>query len=159
MNQVNLIVDCRVDNLRAMPPAMQARQGASFVALILNAPDDITDVYLRVSSNGGSSYLDFPCWATPNGDWRGRILGTAFPNVSAAEWYEIRARDADGNTTALGRGKCVVDAFSASDYEPPGGNPQERVIQTLLDETGAKHPIVAVQDELGEWTYKIGAAI
>ena len=159
MNLVNLIVDCRVYNLRAMPPAMQARQGASFVVLVLNAPDDITDVYIRVSSGGGTAYADFPCWATPNGDWRGRILGTAFPNVGT-EWYEIRARDADGGTTALGRGKCVVDVFSASDYEPPpDGKPHERVIQTLLDETGAKHPIVAVQDEYGEWTYRIGAAV
>lgn len=158
MNQVNLIVDCNVTNLHAPARTMQARVGASLVVHVLNAPDDVTDAYIRVSTGGGNGYFDFPCTRTPNGDWHCRILGTAFA-APGDEWYEIRALDAEGNATALGgRGKCVVDAFSANDYSgsQPGG---QHVIQTLLDERGAKHPIIAVQDEYGVWTYRIGEAV
>lgn len=157
MNQVNLIVDCRVNDLRSPTPPMKARVGSTFVAEVRNAPDDVTDVYFRVFNNGGSGYFDFPASRNANGDLRCVILGTAFFRAGT-EAYEIRARAADGSPTALGRGRCVVDVFSAQSFDPSPA-PGPIVIQTLLDERGARHPIVAVQDDSGEWTYRIGNEI
>lgn len=158
MNLVNLIVDCRVQSLHRETPTMQARLGSTFVLRAINVPDDVTDVTIRVSTGGGAGFFDIPCTQSPNGDWRAHIIGTAFASVGR-EWYEIRGRCSDGSMTALAKGACLIDGFSADTAQDIPLDPERRVVQTLLDESGAQHQIVAVKDEFGEWTYRIADTV
>ena len=156
MNQLNAIVDCNVRNLHNYLKSLQAFAGCEFVAVVYNAPDDITDLVLRVSTEKGQAFYDFPASRTPNGDWLVRILPTAF-RKPGTEWYEIRAKAADGYDTALGRGKVQVAPWSVGTAETLDA--RRRFVMTIADEGGAQHAIYAVQNDLGEWTYQISSAL
>lgn len=151
MNQYNAIIDlnpCRLGYLRS---PWSARQHSSFVARMLNAPDDVTDVFVRIFKPNNGGFFDIPATQNGNGDWTARVIGTCFPAVGDG-WYEVHGTDADGNPTSLGKGKCKVYPFSIGGNAILPGAPLS--VATLPDETGALHQIVAVQ--LGdEWTYKV----
>lgn len=150
MNQTNLIAYVDARHLGKPLPPMEARQFASFVLRVCGAPDDATDLFARVFKPDGG-YFDIPASRNGNGDWTARIIGTCFPNVGGG-FYELHATDADGNPTALGRGRAVVMPFSV------GGNaiqPGENVsVAVLPDQTGALHQVVAVNID-GEWTWEV----
>lgn len=156
MNQLNAIVDCNVRNLHNFLHTLQAFEGCEFVAAVYNAPDDVTDLVLRVSTAHGHGFYDFPASRSPNGDWIVRILPMAF-RESGVEWYELRAKAADGHDTALGRGKVLVGPWSVGTAETLDAN--RRFVMTIADEQGAQHPIYAVKNDIGEWTYQFASAL
>lgn len=151
--QVNLVVDADVRRLDAPLPPMRARAGCSFVLRIGGVPGDCAGVVVRVSTDGGEGFMDFPATCDANGEWTCRILGVAFRRPGA-EWYEVRAGDASGGDTAVGRGRCLVGEWSAGTARTLDA--RRRYVTTILDAGGAQHAIWAVQNELGEWTYRIG---
>lgn len=152
--QVNLIIDADVARLDAKLPPIRARVGASFVVQVRNVPGDCANVVVRVSTDGGEGFYDFPATCNANGDWTCRILGMAFRMVSVTEWYEVRATDADGNATAIGRGVVLVGPWSAGTAQTLDA--RKRYVMTLTDELGGQHAIWAVRNDLGEWTFQIG---
>ncbi len=151
--QVNLVIDADVARLDMPLPPMRARAGCEFVARVVGVPGDCSDVVVRVSD--GEAFWDFPASCDSNGDWTCRILGAAFPAGGGDGWYEVRAASADGEPTAIGRGRCTVSAWSAG--TAAALDARRRHVATILDERGGQHAIWAVLDDVGEWTYRIGA--
>lgn len=153
MNQVNAIIDVNVRDLHARIKTIHARVGAEFVADLYNVPDDCEDVVFRVSSDGG--FFDFPCRYSPSGIWTCRILGMAFRRAGW-EWYELRAVSCCGNDTALGSGKILIDEWSSGTATTLDA--RRRYVMTIADEQGAQHPIFAVKNDIGEWTFELADA-
>lgn len=152
--QINLVIDADVARLDTKLPPIRARVGCSFVARVHGVPADCAEVVFRVSVDGGEGFLDFPASANANGEWTCRILGVAFRMVSVTEWYEVRATDAAGNATAIGRGAVLVGPWSAGTAQT--ADARKRFVTTIFDETGSQHAIWAVRNDLGEWTFRIG---
>lgn len=153
--QVNLVIDADIRRLDAPLPTMRARCGAEFVARVCGVPGDCSGVVVRVSADGGEGFADFPASCDANGEWTCRILGAAFRRPGA-EWYEVRAISATGADTAVGRGRVLVGEWSAGTARTLDA--RRRYVTTILDEQGGQHAIWAVQNELGEWTYRLGPA-
>lgn len=151
--QVNLVIDADVTRLDTPLPPMRARCGAGFVARVHGVPADCADVVFRVSTDGGEGFMDFPATCNSNGEWTCRIPGLAF-RKAGLEWYEVRAMDSQGGETAIGRGRAVIGQWSAGTARTFDG--RRRFVTTIFDELGSQHAIWAVQNDVGEWTYKVG---
>jgi hypothetical protein len=149
--QINLVIDADVARLDAALPPIRARAACEFVARVHGIPADCAGVVFRISC--GRGFYDFPASCNSNGEWTCRILPVAFPRV-AAEWYEIRAVAADGQDTAIGRGRVLVGEWSAGTAGTYDA--RKRFVTTIFDEQGSQHAIWAVKNDIGEWTYKIG---
>ena len=149
--QINLVIDADVTRLDAALPPMRARAGCEFVARVHGVPADCMGVVFRVSC--GRGFYDFPASCNANGEWTCRILPMAFPRV-ASEWYEVRAESADGQSTAIGRGRVLVGEWSAGTAQT--FDARKRFVATIFDELGSQHAIWAVRNDVGEWTYRIG---
>lgn len=152
--QINLVIDADVARLDAALPPIRARAGAEFVARVHGVPADCAEVVFRVSTDGGEGFLDFPASCNANGEWTARLLPVAFPKAGAAEWYEVRAVAADGQDTAIGRGRVIVGEWSAGTART--FDARKRFVMTIFDELGSQHAIWAVKNDIGEWTYRIG---
>lgn len=152
--QINLVIDADVARLDAVLPPIRARAGAEFVARAHGIPADCAGVVFRISTDGGEGFLDFPASCNANGEWTARLLPMAFPKAGAAEWYEVRAVAADGEPTAVGRGRVIVGEWSAGTAQTYDA--RKRFVMTIFDEQGSQHAIWAVKDSVGEWTYRIG---
>lgn len=134
---------------------LQARFGSSFSLEVVDVPEDVSTVFVRVFRAAADAYFDCPATQNDNGDWNCYIIGTTFPDVGDAV-YEIHATDADGNPTSLGSGKVRIEPFSAGSSPIVQGS--EVSVATLPDETGALHQVVAVN--LGtaaepDWTWRV----
>ena len=152
--QINLVIDADVTRLDAVLPPIRAREGSEFVVRVHGIPMDCADVVFRVSVEDGDGFLDFPATCNTNGEWKARLLPMAFPKIGAGEWYEVRAAGADGQPTAIGRGRVIVGAWSAGTAQTYDA--RRRFVTTIFDEQGSQHAIWAVKNDVGEWTYKIG---
>lgn len=153
MENINAVISIRQTSVGTLLRTVDALVGCSMTALIADAPEDCTDYVMRVFSHGGESFYDFPCSRIGNrgNSLKVTILGTAFIK-DGTERYEIRAKDVYGNETGFGRGKIEILPFSTGTAQQLDGN--RFVVDTLLDDDGAQHPIVACKDETGAWTYK-----
>lgn len=152
--QINLVIDADVARLDTVLPPIRARVGCEFVIRVHGVPPDCADVVFRVSVEDGEGFHDFPATCNANGEWTARLLPMAFPKIGAGEWYEVRAVAADGQPTAIGRGRVIVGAWSAGTART--FDARRRFVMTIFDEMGCQHAIWAVKDSVGEWTYKIG---
>lgn len=152
--QANLVIDADVARLDATLPPMRARAGAEYVVRVHGVPADCAEVVFRVSKGGGEGFLDFPATCNANGEWTARLLPMAFPKAGAAEWYEVRAVAADGQPTAVGRGRVIVGEWSAGTAQTYDA--RKRFVTTIFDELGSQHAIWAVKNDIGEWTYRLG---
>ncbi len=150
--QINLVIDADITRLDANVPPIRARVGCEFVARVYSIPADCTGVVFRVSC--GEGFYDFPASVNANGEWTCRILPVAFTRASAVGWYEIRAVSADGQDTAIGGGRVLIGPWSAGTAKT--FDARRRFVTTIFDEMGSQHAIWAVQNDIGEWTYKIG---
>jgi len=115
----------------------------------MGIPDDVTSVVLRIFKTDLTSHYDIPVGRHPNGAGIAYAIGTCFPDVGEAK-YEIHAYDAHGNMTALGDGKVSVSPFSTSGAPIEPGQPV--YVTEIPDANGVMHRIIAVQNELGEYT-------
>lgn len=134
---------------------LQARFGSSFCLEVVDIPEDVSAVFVRVFRAAADAYFDCPATQNDNGDWNCYIIGTTFPDVGEAA-YEIHATDSDGNPTSLGAGKVRIEPFSAGSSPITQGS--EVSVATLPDETGALHQVVAIN--LGtaaepDWTWQV----
>lgn len=138
---------------------LQARFGSSFMLEIVDVPNGVSGVFVRVfrAAYDGEAYFDCPANQNDNGDWSCYIIGTTFPDVGEAS-YEIHATDDMGNPTSLGAGKVRVKPFSSGSSPIPQGSVVS--VATLPDETGALHQVVAVNigtAQEPDWTWQVKA--
>lgn len=152
----NAVVNIDVARLGRQLPTLEARFGASFSLRMLNAPQGVSGVFVRVfRAYGGDGYFDCPANQDANGDWTCYMVGTTFPEAGRGS-YEIHATDENGNPTALGAGRTLVKPFSAGSSPITQGS--EVSVATLPDETGALHQVVAVNlgtAEEPDWTWQV----
>lgn len=150
MNQINATINLDSKRLNVPRVPIHPRLGHSFAVELVNAPDDVLDVFVRIFRPDGS-YFDFPANERPNGVWLVYIIGTAFTTVGSSV-YEIHATDARGNPTALGFGTVFVEPFSVTTTPiQPGAVITVAQIPTA---DGAMVQIRMVQDEVGQWVYE-----
>ena len=152
----NAKVRVRIDELDRQLPTIQTRFGASFQLKILDVPNGVDGVFVRVfKAQDKDGYFDCPANQDGNGDWECYMIGTTFPEVGRG-LYEIHASDEAGNPTSLGVGNVSVKPFSAGSSPITQGS--EVSVATLPDETGALHQVVAVNlgdNENPDWSWKV----
>lgn len=136
---------------------LQARFGSSFSLELVDVPNGVSGVFVRVfrAAFDGEAYFDCPASQNDNGDWNCYLIGTTFPDVGDAS-YEVHATDDEGNPTSLGAGRVRIKPFSAGSSPITQGSVVS--VATLPDETGALHQVVAVNigtAEHPDWTWQV----
>lgn len=151
----NKIIRLNTRDLHQALEPLTPRFASSYGVKLVNAPQDIVDVFIRVFKGDGQGYFDCPCNQDANGDWECYLVGTCFPAVCRSFW-EVHGTDEHCNFTSLGRGELLVEPFSA------GGEPVEAgteiSIATLPDEQGRLHRVIAVNigtAEKPDWTWEV----
>lgn len=150
MKQINTYIKVELTRLDLASSKMRARLGSSHVVEISNVPTDIDSVCIRICINNGA-FRNIP--ATQNESdvrlWYCRIPSICF-DVIGGGWYEVRAIDSHGDSTALARGDVSVMPFS-----------EERMTHgkvycmDIMDVSGGLHGVYFVKNELNEWTLQV----
>lgn len=119
MNQINALVDLNVSRLNSPLKTWHARIGHNFVARLLNVPDDVRKVYVRVFKMN-NAYYDINAIEHRDGSYSVRVPAACF-YFDGEHRYEVHASASDGQPCALGEGKLVVKGFSTTtNPEKPG---------------------------------------
>ena len=151
MKNIHAEIEIDITRLNFPLRTLYARQHGTFRAAIVNAPGDLSGVFLRVLSADGSSYRDFAAVPSPEPTrWLVTIPAFALAEVGSVT-YEIHA-DADGEKYALGRGTVAVSPFTAGGESPSFGTPVQ--VAQMPTKDGGWVNCVAVMDETGEYTYE-----
>ena len=147
----NAIIKVRADRLNLPLTTLFARQFSAFRALIVGAPSDVSNVFLRIVRNG-TEFRDYAAVLLPENpqDWRVTIPAAALVD-SGAFVYELHGEIEDGEKTALGRGTCNVQPFSQGGAAPQANTPV--VVAKMPTRSGGWVNCWAVMDETGEYTY------
>lgn len=151
----NAIIRLDVGNLNIPTETIKARFASSFTAKLVNAPMEVSGLFLRIFKTDKESYFDCPASQDSNGDWSCYIIGTCFP-AAGESFYEVHATDDVGNPTSLGSGKLIVQPFTAGNTPLPAGSVIS--VATLPDGTGALHQVVAVNigtADKPDWSWQV----
>lgn len=156
---LNAVIQVDAKNLAKPLTTVQARFASSLRLKIVHAPQDVSDVFVRLFRAGTDAYFDCPANQDGNADWDCYAIGTCFPTVGDAD-YEIHGTDAEGNPTSLGAGRLVVAPFSVNGENVPQGT--EITVARIVDTEGRYHAVKAVNigtAEKPDWTWQIGEVI
>ena len=149
--EYNAIIKVRADRLNLPLATLFARQFSAFRALVIDAPSDVSGVFLRIVKDG-TEFRDYAAVMLPKNpqDWRVTIPAAALVDTGTFV-YELHAEFEDGEKTALGRGTCVVQTFSQGGAAPQANTPV--VVAKMPTRNGGWVNCWAVMDDAGEYTY------
>ena len=147
----NAIIHVNVARLNWPLDTLNARKLAAFRARIVNVPDDMSGVFLRIIATDGS-FKDYAAVRLPHlSAWRVTVPAAAFDAVGRFD-YELHAESDDGEPVALGRGVCDVRPFTAGGIAPRANEPF--VCAKMPTKNGGWVNCWATMDETGEYTYE-----
>ena len=150
-NIVHTIVRLRPDRLDIPLQKVTVGLFGSAHLMVVGIPEDVTETRISLTSPSDSAF------EVDVGEGGKAYVEPGMLDLAGEGTYHVWATDAHGNPTPLGSGTLTVLPYPMS---VPGSVRTAAIpVSSVMDENGTSRRLLAVKDQLGNWTLTVGDVV
>ena len=150
-NIVHTIVRLRPDRLDIPLQKVTVGLFGSAHLMVVGIPEDVTETRISLTSPSDSAF------EVDVGKGGKAYVEPGMLDLAGEGTYHVWATDAHGNPTPLGSGTLTVLPYPMS---VPGSVRTAAIpVSSVMDENGTSRRLLAVKDQLGNWTLTVGDVV
>ena len=150
-NIVHTIVRLRPDRLDIPLQKITVGLFGSAHLMVVGIPEDVTETRISLTSPSDSAF------EVDVGEGGKAYVEPGMLDLAGEGTYHVWATDAHGNPTPLGSGTLTVLPYPMS---VPGSVRTAAIpVSSVMDENGTSRRLLAVKDQLGNWTLTVGDVV
>lgn len=150
-NIVHTIIRLRPDRLDIPLQKVTVGLFGSAHLMVVGIPEDVTETRISLTSPSDSAF------EVDVGEGGKAYVEPGMLDLAGEGTYHVWATDAHGNPTPLGSGTLTVLPYPMS---VPGSVRTAAIpVSSVMDENGTSRRLLAVKDQLGNWTLTVGDVV